>query len=139
MCPFLLVDRWSNSKGFNLILLVILNIPSKPVRAHFAGMFIGGEKRSFAASGAEQGGWKCCALSAGEVAEPCRWHCSTGYMLIFFHSSSLPCFSEVLWRPTVRRCALKKMLASHGCVGLCVPLWAKDHCTVCFPSLIDEY
>ena len=51
----------------------------------------------------------------------------------------LPCFSEVLWRPTVRRCPLKKMLASHGCVGLCVPLWAKAHCTVCFPSLIDEY
>ena len=51
----------------------------------------------------------------------------------------LPCFSEVLWRPTVRRCPLKKMLASHGCVGLCVPLLAKAHCAVCFPSLIDEY
>ena len=52
------------------------------------GMFIDGEKRSFAASGAEQGGRKRCALRAGEVAEPCRWHCSTGYMLNFFHSSS---------------------------------------------------
>ena len=70
MCPFLLVDRWSNSKGFNLILLVILNIPSKPVRAHFAGMFIGGEKRSFAASGAGQGGAKNHVLLAAEVVEP---------------------------------------------------------------------
>ena len=51
----------------------------------------------------------------------------------------LPCFSEVLWRPTVCRYQLKNMLASHGCVGLCVPLWAKAHCTRCFPSLIDEY
>ena len=51
----------------------------------------------------------------------------------------LPCFSEVLWRPTVRRCPLKKMLASHGCVGLCVPLWAKCPLYSVFPSLIDEY
>ena len=51
----------------------------------------------------------------------------------------LPCFSEVLWRPTVRPLPTEKMLASHGCVGLCVPLLAKAHCAVCFPSLIDEY
>ena len=139
MCPFLLVDRLGNSKGFNSDRVTIHKVPSKPARAHFAGRFIDGEMRSFATSGAEQGGRKSCALRAGEVAEPCRWLCSTGYMLKLFHSSSLPCFSEVLWRPTVRRCALKKMLASHGCVGLCVPLWAKAHCTVCFPSLIDEY
>ena len=94
MCPFLLVDRWSNSKGFNLILLVILNIPSKPVRAHFAGMFIGGEKRSFAASGAGQGGRKICALMIGEVAEPFRWLCSTGCMLKFFHVST--CHASVM-------------------------------------------
>ena len=94
MCPFLLVDRWSNSKGFNLILLVILNIPSKPVRAHFAGMFIGGEKRSFAASGAGQGGRKICALMTGEVAEPFRWLCSTGCMLKFFHVST--CHASVM-------------------------------------------
>lgn len=52
--------RWSNSKGFNLILLVILNIPSKPVRAHFAGMLIGGEKppgpRRYAGVARESGG-----------------------------------------------------------------------------------
>ena len=96
MCPFLLVDRWSNSKGFNLILhvLAILNIRSKPVRAHPAGMFIGGEKRSFAASGAGQGGRKICALMTGEVAEPFRWLCSTGCMLKFFHVST--CHASVM-------------------------------------------
>ena len=94
MCPFLLVDRWSNSKGFNLILLAILNIRSKPVRAHLAGMFIGGEKRSFAASGAGQGGRKICALMTGEVAEPFRWLCSTGCMLKFFHVST--CHASVM-------------------------------------------
>ena len=94
MCPFLLVDRWSNSKGINLILLAILNIRSKPVRAHLAGMFIGGEKRSFAASGAGQGGRKSCALMTGEVAEPFRWLCSTGCMLKFFHVST--CHASVM-------------------------------------------
>ena len=62
--------------------------PANPVRAHFAGRFIGGEKRSFAASGAGQGGRKICALMTGEVAEPFRWLCSTGCMLKFFHVST---------------------------------------------------
>ena len=92
------------------------------------------EMRCCATSGAGQGGRKSCALMTGEVAEPFRWLCSTGYMLKLFHSSSLPCFSEVLWRPTVRRCPLKKMLASHGCVGLCVPLWAKCPLYSVFPQ-----
>ena len=94
MCPFLLVDRLGNSKGFNLILFVIHKVPSKPVCAHFAGMFIGGEKRSFAASGAGQGGRKICALMTGEVAEPFRWLCSTGCMLKFFHVST--CHASVM-------------------------------------------
>jgi hypothetical protein len=107
--------RWSNSKGFNLILLAILNIRSKPVRAHLAGMFIGGEKRSFAASGAGQGGRKICALMIGEVAEPFRWLCSTGCMLKFFHVStchaSVMCLGGPPWAATQEK------------VAACAELW----------------
>ena len=46
------------------------------------------EMRCCATSGAGQGGRKSCALMTGEVAEPFRWLCSTGYMLKLFHSSS---------------------------------------------------
>ena len=40
-------DRLGNSKGFNFDRVTIHKVPSKPARAHFAGMFIDGEKRSF--------------------------------------------------------------------------------------------
>ena len=94
MCPFLLVDRLGNSKGFNSDRIIIHKVPANPVRAHFAGRFIGGEKRSCAASGAGQGGRKICALMTGEVAEPFRWLCSTGCMLKFFHVST--CHASVM-------------------------------------------
>merc|ERR1711965_472925 len=86
--------RWSNSKGFNSDRIIIHKVPANPVRAHFAGRFIGGEKRSCAASGAGQGGRKICALMTGEVAEPFRWLCSTGCMLKFFHVST--CHASVM-------------------------------------------
>ena len=104
MCPFLLVDRLGNSKGFNSDRIIIRKVPANPVRAHFAGRFIGGEKRSCAASGAGQGGRKICALMTGEVAEPFRWLCSTGCMLKFFHVStchaSVMCLGGPPWAAT---------------------------------------
>ena len=94
MCPFLLVDRLGNSKGLNSDRIIIHKVPANPARAHFAGRFIDGEKRSFAASGAGQGGRKICPLMTGEVAEPFRWLCSTGCMLKFFHVST--CHASVM-------------------------------------------
>ena len=140
MCPFLLVDRFINSNLFNSDRIIIHNLPANPAFLHFDHRFIYGGMRSCAASGAGQGGRKISALMTGEVAEPFRWLCSTGCMLKFFHVST--CHASVKCcggPPYAAAHALKEMLASHGCVGLCVPLWAKAHCTGCFPSLIDEY
>ena len=36
----------------------------------------------------------------------------------------LPCFRKVIGRATVR-CACEEMMICSGCVGPCVPLWAK--------------
>ena len=120
MCPFLLVDRLGNSKGFNSDRIIIHKVPANPACAHFDHRFIGGGMRCCAASGAG-GGRKICALMTGEVAEPFRWLCSTGCMPKVFPRLNLPCFSDVLGRTTVGRYAGKSAACAElwGLIFLC--------------------